>query len=128
VELTVRLPATDQRGFTLVELLVAATIGSIGFLGLAALHVTALRTTSVGRNTSVATTLATEQLESMRRLPTSQLADADVETVTIGEQSYYRSAAVVGTPPGNAKQVTANVTWYDQFGAHQIQLVTVMGP
>lgn len=115
-------------GFTLVEILVAAAIASVGFLGLAALHATALRATSVGRNTSVATSLASEQLEAMRRTPTTELASSDAETVTVGANDYVRQATVADAAVGNAKQVTVNVDWYDQFGAHQVQLVTVMGP
>ena len=118
----------EQRGFTLVELLVAAAVASIGFLGLAALHVTSIRATSVGRNTSVATTLATEQLEAMRRTPSNALASVDPETVTVGAHDFVRQATVVAAPPGGSKQVTVDVDWSDQFGTHQVRLVTVMGP
>jgi prepilin-type N-terminal cleavage/methylation domain-containing protein len=118
----------DQQGFTLVELLVAAALASIGFLGLAALHATAIRATSVGRNTSVATTLATEQLEAMRRVPSSALASLDPAALTVGAHEFVRSTTVTGTPPGDAKQVTVDVDWYDQFGPHQVRLVTVIGP
>jgi len=117
-----------QKGFTLVELLVAAALAGIGFLGLAALHGASIRATSVGRNTSVATTLATQQLEAMRRTPSSALASVDPETLTVGAHDFVRSTTVAGTGPGDSKQVRVDVDWHDQFGSHQVRLVTVIGP
>lgn len=117
-----------QDGFTLVELLVATALAGIGFLGLAALHAGALRATSLGRNTSLATALASDQLEAMRRVPTSTLASVDAQTVNVGTQYFTREVAVAGAPVGDAKQVTVNISWGDQLGAHLVRLVTVIGP
>ncbi len=118
----------DERGFTLVELLVAATIAGIGFLGLAATHVTALRATAVGRNTTVATNLAQDQLEQMRRLPYEQLASSDPANVTVGAKAYAVRATVTAAPGGTSKAITSRVDWSDQFGSHTVQLLTVIGP
>jgi prepilin-type N-terminal cleavage/methylation domain-containing protein len=117
----------SERGFTLVELLVAATLASVGFLGLAALHANAMRTTGVGRNLSVATSLATQQMESLRRLPAASLASTDPESITSGHRVYTRTATVAGVGPGTAKQITVDVAWSDAFGAHDFALVSVVG-
>ena len=116
----------DERGFTLIEILVAGSVASIGFLGLAALHATALRVTAAGRNITAATNLATQQIESMRRTPSAALADVPATTVTVGAQSFTRTAAVVAA--GGAKQVTIDVNWTDQLGSQGVHLVTVIGP
>ena len=118
----------DDRGFTLIELLVAASIAGIGFLGLAATHVTSIRATAVGRNTSVATTLAGEQLEIMRRTPYASLATTASESVTVAHNTFTRHADVSAAPGGTAKRVSARVAWTDQFGPHQVMLLTVIGP
>ena len=114
-------------GFTLVELLVAASLASIGFLGLAALHANSIRTTAVGRNITVATALATEEIEILRRSSAASLADVASQNVTVGHLNFSRSATVAAVGPGTAKQVTVNVGWNDQFGAHTFALVSVIG-
>lgn len=118
----------NEEGFTLMEVLVATTIAAVGFLGLAATHVTSLRATAVGRNVSIATTVAAEAIETMRRLPYAEIASADAATVTRGELAFTRSAVVaaVGT---SSKKVTMRVDWTDQFGTHApgVQLITVIG-
>lgn len=117
-----------EDGFTLMEVLVAITIAAVGFLGLAATHITSVRATAVGRNVSIATTVAAEAIETMRRLPYADIASADAATVTRGELSFTRSATVaaVGT---TSKKVTMRVDWTDQFGTHApgVQLITVIG-
>jgi prepilin-type N-terminal cleavage/methylation domain-containing protein len=119
---------TDARGFTLVELLVAAAIAGIGFLGLAATHATAIRATTVGRNTSIATTRASEEIEILRRLPYDGLASASAESVDVDGIHFSRAVAVSASPTGDSKRVAVTVDWTDQFGAHQVALVTVIAP
>ena len=115
-----------ERGFTLIEILVAGSVASIGFLGLAALHATALRVTAAGRNITAATMLATQQIESMRRAPSASLVDVPAQTVTAGAQSFTRATTVAAA--GGAKQVTVDVNWSDQLGSQVVHLVTVIGP
>jgi prepilin-type N-terminal cleavage/methylation domain-containing protein len=115
-------------GFTLVEVLVATAIAGIGFLGLAATHIASVRATAFGRNVSIATNMATESIETMRRLPYDEVVSASPTTVNRGYLAFTRTATVaaVGT---TSKKVTMGVTWTDQFGPHSqgVQLVTVIG-
>ena len=115
-------------GFTLVEVLVATAIAGIGFLGLAATHIASVRATALGRNVSIASNVATETIETMRRLPYDEVVTTQGTAVTRGHLTFTRTATVaaVGTA---AKKVTMGVTWTDQFGPHSpgVQLVTVIG-
>ncbi len=117
----------SEAGFTLVEVLVAATLASIGFLGLAALHANAIRTTAVGRNMSVATGLASQEIEAMRHSAASALGDVAAQTITVDHKAFTRAATVAAVGPGTAKQVTVDVTWSDAFGGHDYRLVSVIG-
>ncbi len=119
--------APREAGFTLIELLVAASIASIGFLGLAALHANSIRNAAVGRNITAATALAQEEIEIMRRSAAADLTNVAAQSVTVGHIPFSRSAAVAAVGPGTAKQVTVNVAWNDQFGAHTFALVSVIG-
>lgn len=127
--MAVTAPASSQRaaGFTLVEVLVATAIAAIGFLGLAATYVTSLRATVVGRNVGIATNLASEALETMRRRPFEEIASSSPTSVTREHITFMRSATVADLG-ATAKKVTMVVSWSDQFGSHSpgVQLVTVI--
>ena len=117
-----------EDGFSLVELLVAAALAAVGFLGLAATHASAIRATAVGRNTTVATHLATEQVEALRRVEYDELATVATETVAVHGRHYARTVTVGGAPTGISKRVQVDVAWNDFFGAHNVALVTVIAP
>jgi type IV pilus modification protein PilV len=117
-----------QDGFTLIEVLVATAIAAVGFLGLAATHIASVRATAMGRNVSLATNVAAEALEHMRRLPYAAVVTSQPATVTHGHMAFTSTATVlaVGT---TSKKVTMGVVWTDQFGTHSpgVQLITVIG-
>jgi len=127
-----RRPGTDvttlgcEGGFTLVEILVATAIAAVGFLGLAATHVIAVRATAVGRNVSTATALATRNIETMRRQSYDALATTSATSESVGGLSFSEAATVANAPVTNSKMVTETVNWSDEFGAHNVQLITVI--
>lgn len=71
----------DQRGMTLVEVLVTLVIISIGLLGVAALQLTSLRNNYDSYVRSQAAVLAGDILDRMRANRTAALSDADPYTV-----------------------------------------------
>jgi prepilin-type N-terminal cleavage/methylation domain-containing protein len=121
-----------QDGFTLIEVLVATGIAAIGFLGLAATHIASVRATAFGRNVGIATSVANEQIETLRRLPYDEVVTSSPTTVTVGYLDFTRTVTVaaVGT---SSKKVTMGISWTDQFGAHNsaagngVQFITVIG-
>ncbi len=126
--LTPAASGSSEAGFTLVEVLVATAIAAIGFLGLAATYVTSLRATVVGRNVSIATNLAAETIETMRRRPFAEIATSS-PTSTVRGYVTFTSEAIVAAVGATSKKVTMTVSWSDQFGTHSpgVQLVTVIG-
>jgi prepilin-type N-terminal cleavage/methylation domain-containing protein len=121
-----------EDGFTLIEVLVATGIAAIGFLGLAATHIAAVRATAFGRNVSIATSVANEQIEALRRLPYDQVVSQSASTVTVGTLDFTRTVTVADVNT-SSKKVTMGVSWTDQFGSHNpaagggVQFITVIG-
>lgn len=122
------MPTERQNdGFTLVEVLVAMSIAAIGFLGLAATHVTSMRATVLGRNVSLATSIANETIETLRRRPYAEIASTSPTTVT-RDGIYFTSTTTVAALGTSSQKVTMGVSWTDQFGPHVpgVQIITVI--
>ncbi len=79
----------QAQGFTLIEVLVALLIAAIGLLGMAALHLSGLRSVETAYQRSLATLAANDLLERMR---------ANADAVRAGNYaSDYGAAATAST-------------------------------
>ncbi|MEK6577268.1 MAG: prepilin-type N-terminal cleavage/methylation domain-containing protein [Nitrospirota bacterium] len=67
----------DQKGFTLLEMLVAGTILAVGLLGIASMMVSAMQGNNYARRVSIATNLAQQKIEEMKNIPFENLYATD---------------------------------------------------
>lgn len=113
----------DQRGFTIVETMVAIGIMAIAFLGMASVHAISARAQSLGQNEGLARFVADQQLELMRRTAVGAI------------QSYTGSTTVQGVNFGitrtvsnvtMGKKVVVTTTWTDRFGPRSLTLTTIV--
>jgi prepilin-type N-terminal cleavage/methylation domain-containing protein len=68
--------SNNQIGLSLIEVLIAVSIFSIGMLAIAALVIASVKNTTSGHMLTQATMLARERIEYLKTLPLDQLADA----------------------------------------------------
>jgi type IV pilus modification protein PilV len=69
-----------RRGFTLVELLVAIVLLSVGALALASLSAVVMRNVNGAAQQTIAATIAQARLERLRGLPCTQLESGEADT------------------------------------------------
>lgn len=106
---------TNQRGISLIEILVAMVIGSIGFLALATMQTTAMHGNTFSSTTTDATTLAQGQMEELMRLTYSALT-TDTELVdTDGDGDAGLNDATAATADSSLLAQTQNNLNYDIF-------------
>jgi hypothetical protein len=104
----------DQIGLSFIEVLVAISIFSIGFLAIGILVMTTTQNTTHGNMLTQATMLAREKIEFLKTLPLDRLADAcldENEPETINKT--YRRECEVG-PLGistTIKTIEVSVIW-----------------
>lgn len=107
---------TSESGFTLLEMLVATVILSVGLLGMAALQGTALQGNNLGGTNTEAGTVAMERIEQFKGAAYTDVSPEGVsapEAVAGGSGTQYTRTVTIAydTPIVNAKTVTVSVSW-----------------
>jgi prepilin-type N-terminal cleavage/methylation domain-containing protein len=128
--------ATDQSGFTLIEVFIAIVILTVGLLGTAALTTGVVRGNLSGKNLTTATAIAQSCFEENRRVGYSGAGTvpaggtnscvAGNATVTLGGVAYTRNLAI-DTSVSNIKTLTVTMTWSEgAVGTKSITLKTIL--
>jgi len=116
-----RIRLKNQKGFTLLEVLISIIILSVALLALAGLQIISIRGNSFGGTMTEAITLARDKIEDLKR--------DDWNNVVLGTHNddqavrginYARQWAVQMV--GQTKEVTVTVSWDN--GNHQVSLAT----
>ena len=118
---------TGQDGFSLIEVLIAISILSIGMLALAALQVSAIRGNALGKKKSLAVALAEAKIEEFRNTPYASIAGGITteEDLSLGEIYTRQSTIEDNVPTTGMKTITVQVSWEDTK-IHRVQLRTIM--
>ena len=117
--------SSQEKGFSLIESLIALSILSIGVLGLIQLMGVSTHQSAFSRNSTMAVAIAEQQLEELRGLYNYDLVQtaAGTETVSTGlaESTFTGSPVTLSAPAGSAMgNVTFDVSWtvvYDPPGS-----------
>ena len=100
--------APNNKGFTLVEVMIGMAIFVIGYLAVTSMQMLAIKGDTSARKTTEAATLAADQLETLIVLPYDNIASGGPVT----EGAYTVSWQVADdTPLPNTKTITVMVSW-----------------
>ena len=106
----------SEKGFTLVEILVAIAILAFGILAIASMQSASLRSTQHSYNVTEGTTWAQDRIEQLMVLPYNQ-----INTGQDTSDPYYTiDWNVTAGPVTNTKSVTVSVTWTASGGAQKV--------
>jgi len=103
--------AQNQWGFTLIEIMVAVTLLSIGLLGMAGLTVGIMRGNSLSNQVTTATALAQTKMEDIKRLGFSGVSSSEEGYSTISGYPLYRRDTVITLNGPGMKTVQVTVYW-----------------
>ncbi|MDH3883754.1 MAG: prepilin-type N-terminal cleavage/methylation domain-containing protein [Desulfobacterales bacterium] len=127
--------STNQKGYMLIEALIAIAIFSIGFLAVATMVFSATRNNTRGNILTQANMLARQQLEQLKNTPDITTLPSDPTTTTEsgieanGDPGgiYTRTTTIEDTLKFNtsrAVEVTVNWTWRGQSRSIVLNTIT----
>ncbi len=117
----------DNRGYSLIELLIAITILAVGLLAVAGLQTTAIKGNVHAITITEATSLAEDRIEAIRNMDYADIYVPNPHTEANVDGSIYTRETVVevDTPLPDLKRVTVTVRW-NASGPHQVVLRTIV--
>lgn len=105
-----KIQSNNERGFTLLEVLISVTILSVGLLGIATMQDAAFRGTIFGSRMSIGTNLADEMMERIRL----QRPGVTTPGFDIKDYDGIDTSVTSTRPPASAWQARGD---YDQWSA-----------
>lgn len=123
---------TLHGGFTLLEVLIAMTLLSVGLLGTLGLTTGVIRGNFFSKNVSTATVIAETQLEEVQRRgytgANTTNFPAGKQVVTMGNATFGRETTITDdSPAANMKRVRVKVTWNEgAAGNKEVLLETIL--
>lgn len=111
-------------GFTLIEVLVAIAIISVGILALGANTTSISRSNRLSANTTIAVNLAQEKIEEVKAQ--TAFANGTFTDTPPGPAGnvFTRALVISDSPEAGLKQVDVTVTWIEYGAARSVALST----
>lgn len=116
----------NNSGFTLMEVLIAMVILTVGLLGTAALITGIINSNKLSNRISAATVLAQDKMEDIKRAGYAGAADNTEGYNTISDYPLYKRITDVaaGDPAAGMKKITVTVYW--DSDDHSVVLNTIL--
>jgi prepilin-type N-terminal cleavage/methylation domain-containing protein len=124
---------SDNRGYLLLEILIAVAIFSIGFLAVGTLIVSTTRTNTTGNIATQAALLAVETLEALKKDPVADLVpdtynDPNNPVDEWGDKGgIFKRSWVIDDPIGynSSRRVRVTVSWNRLGQNRRVELTTI---
>jgi len=107
----------DNRGFTIVEVMIGMAIFIIGYLAVGSMQLMAIRGDASARKVTEAASLAADRMETLLVLPYDNIASGG----PVAEGAYTISWQVDPGTLANTKNITVKVEWRHAGSAREFE-------
>ena len=116
----------NQKGFTLIEVLIGLVILAIGLLGIASMQISSVKGNIFSSNMTQAANLVQDKLEYLKNLSYSDpnLNAGQYKEGTIPGTTFSRQYNIVEDAGNSIKTITVTVQWTDRVN-HNLTLTTI---
>jgi len=112
----------DCRGFTLIEVVIALAIFSIGILGIYALQISSINGNTSARNRTQAIGWAANRMEILLETPFAAIADGQETQGIYNIQWTAPQVDINNDGVNDARNIQINVTWNELGGSKSTRL------
>ncbi|MDD2389467.1 MAG: prepilin-type N-terminal cleavage/methylation domain-containing protein [Desulfobacterales bacterium] len=115
----------NDSGFTLIEIMIAIFILTVGLLGVAGVAITVINGNAFSNKITTATALTQDKMEELRGTAYTSISDGGPETL---ESIYTRTWAVTDdSPVDGMKTIEVNVKFQWKGSSRNVTLQTMAG-
>jgi type IV pilus assembly protein PilV len=116
-----------DNGFTLIEILIALVILSIGLMALAGIQVSALKGNAFSKRMTTAVSIAEQMVEQIRNIPYDNIQSQSASQVSQSNINFTSQVAVTNDSPiVNTKTIHVTITWTDGLKTHTVPISTII--
>ncbi len=116
-----------EEGFTLIEIMVALVVMSIGLTALAAVQISAIRGNAFSKRMTTAVSIADEKLEQIKSMPYVDIVSESSTQITQSDMNFTRQVTVTNNIPlANTKTINVTVNWSEGSKSHSVPFTTIV--
>jgi len=116
----------NNNGFTLMEVLIAMVILSVGLLGTAALTIKIINSNKLSNMISTATVLAQDKMENIKRIGYSNTVSETKASMSSPYDNYEREVIVTPNSPSNGMKTVKVTVYWEPGNNSQVELQTIL--
>jgi type IV pilus assembly protein PilV len=116
-----------EEGFTLIEIMIALVVMSIGLTALAAVQISAIRGNAFSKRMTTAVSIADETLEQIKSMPYVDIVSVSSTQTTQSDMNFTRQVTVTNNIPlANTKTINVTVNWSEGSKSHSVPFTTIV--
>jgi type IV pilus assembly protein PilV len=116
-----------EEGFTLIEIMIALVVMSIGLTALAAVQISAIRGNAFSKRMTTAVSIADGKMEQIKNGSYASIISESATQVTQSNMNFTRQVTVTNNSPlANTKTVNVTVSWSEGSKSHTVPITTIV--
>jgi type IV pilus assembly protein PilV len=122
-----KLPLIPDDGFTLIEVMIALVVMSIGLTALAAVQISAIRGNAFSKRMTTAVSIAEARMEQIKNGSYASIIPESAIQVTQSNMNFTRQVAVTNNSPlANTKTINVTVSWSERSKSPSVPITTIV--
>jgi type IV pilus assembly protein PilV len=122
-----KLALIPADGFTLIEVMIALVVMSIGLTALAAVQISAIRGNAFSKRMTTAVSIAEARMEQIKNGSYASIISESAIQVTQSNMNFTRQVAVTNNSPlANTKTINVTVSWSERSKSPSVPITTIV--